>query len=126
MESFVQSTVDAAHQDPSTGLVLYRIRIPAPSTANVYEGRTIRYVTAPKPPTGASIRIPDDRGKNLSFNTVPGGDWNLGHLSTTSDGAKFVVASTETSPLDKSICLLDARPAWHGAQFNLICLLDAF
>ncbi|KAH6627296.1 hypothetical protein B0J18DRAFT_426963 [Chaetomium sp. MPI-SDFR-AT-0129] len=126
MESFVPFTVDSAHQDATTGLVLYRIRILVSGTTKVYEGPVIRCLTAPKPPAGASIRIPNDRGRNLSFDTVPAGDWNLGHLSTTSDGTKFVVASTETSALDKSVGLLDAGPGWHDAQFDLIYLLDAF
>ncbi|KAH6842316.1 hypothetical protein B0I37DRAFT_381662 [Chaetomium sp. MPI-CAGE-AT-0009] len=126
MASLVQFTVEGAHQEQTTGLVLYRIRIPVPGTTNAHEGPTIRYLTASNPPEGASNIIPDYRGRNLSFDTVPTGDWNLGHLVTNSDGTKFVLASTETSSLDKSVGLDDAGPTWHDTQFDLIHLLDAF
>ncbi|KAK4099609.1 hypothetical protein N658DRAFT_498094 [Parathielavia hyrcaniae] len=122
----VPFTVDSAHQDSATGLVLYRIRVPVSATTNAHEGPTIRYLTASSPPKGASNSIPDDRGRNLSFETVPAGDWNLSHLATTSDGTKFVLASTETSSLDKSVGLLDAGTTWHDTQFDLVHLLDAF
>ncbi|KAK3292616.1 uncharacterized protein B0H64DRAFT_467898 [Chaetomium fimeti] len=126
MALLIPFTVESAHQDSTTGLVLYRIRVPVPGTTNAHEGPTIRYLTASNPPEGASNRIPDDRGRNLSFDTVPTGDWNLGHLVTNSDGTKFVLASTEPSSLDKSVGLLDAGPTWHDTQFDLIHLLDAF
>jgi hypothetical protein len=126
MASFVPFTVENAHQDPTTGLVLYRIRVPVPGTTNAHEGPAIRYLTASNPPEGTSSSIPDDRGRNLSFDTVPTGDWNLGHLVTNSNGTKFVLASTETSSLDKSVGLLNAGPAWHDTQFDLVDLLDAF
>ncbi|KAK4151238.1 hypothetical protein C8A00DRAFT_36137 [Chaetomidium leptoderma] len=119
MASSVPFTLEDAHQDPASEAVLYRVRVSA-----AMAGPTIWYMTAPSRPDSPNW-IPDFRGELLAFDTVPPGDWNLGHLRIN-DNAKFVLGSTETAPLDKKIGLRDARPTWCDAKIELIDLLDAF
>ncbi|KAK3903873.1 hypothetical protein C8A05DRAFT_32367 [Staphylotrichum tortipilum] len=120
MASSIPFTLEDAQQDRTSTAVLYRIRVSTtPAT-----GPTIRYLTAPRRP-GSYSYIPDFRGELLAFATVPGGDWNLGHLGVN-DEAKFILASCETAQLDEKIGIRDARPAWHDAKVELIDLLDAF
>lgn len=55
------------------------------------------------PPIGAEYPlhhlIPDYRGEKLRFNTVPEGDWNLGHLTLDPTG-KLILDYVETKQLD--------------------------
>ncbi|KAM0335462.1 hypothetical protein ACHAQA_000510 [Verticillium albo-atrum] len=107
--------------------VLYRIRVPAREADDPHPGRVIKYLTSPHPPKGAGD-MPDYRGRFLAFDTVPPGDWNLGHLVISSGSAegKFVLASTEKTDLGEAVGLLDAGPAWCGRKVEVIDLLDAF
>ncbi|KAK4233140.1 hypothetical protein C8A03DRAFT_39175 [Achaetomium macrosporum] len=127
MASPVPFTLEDTFQNPATGVVIYRIRVSDPETSDC---PTVRYLTAPSPPEGASHTIPDHRGSNLAFDTVPAGDWNIGRLVVSSNDdatkGKFVLPSTEISALDTSLGLLSAGPVWHDARFDLIHLLDAF
>ncbi|KAL2136882.1 hypothetical protein VTI74DRAFT_608 [Chaetomium olivicolor] len=94
----------------------------------------IRYFTSPTHRDAArSPAIPDDRGKLLAFDTVPAGDWNLGHLVIPGGGSgnakgKYALALTESVPLDEAVILRDAGPAWCNVntKFDLTDLLDAF
>ncbi|KAL2126704.1 hypothetical protein VTI74DRAFT_375 [Chaetomium olivicolor] len=119
MASSVPFTVENAHHDQASGPVLYRIRVSAAGA-----GPTIKYMTAPSRPDSANL-IPDFRGELLAFDTVPPGEWNLGHLYPDGNG-KFVLVSTETAQLDGKVGLLKAGPAWCDTKVDLIDLLDAF
>jgi hypothetical protein len=126
MASSVPFTLEGAHQHRDNSLVLYRIRVPAQGTVRSGPGPRVRYLTAPSPPEGASP-FPDHRGDNLGFDTVPSGDWNLGHLVLSdSNTGKFVLASTETADLEQKVGLLNAGTTWHNTNLELIDLLDAF
>lgn len=125
MASSVAFTVEDTHQGWPNEPILYRIRVPAHGTGNSHPGQVIRYLIASNPPKGAG-GIPDYRGKLLTFDTVPAGDWNLGRLVVPggSTEGKFILASTETAQLDEAVGLLDAGPAWCDRKVDLVDLLD--
>jgi hypothetical protein len=61
------------------------------------------------------------------LDTVPAGDWNLGHLVLSdSNTGKFVLASTEKADLEQKVGLANAGTAWHDTKLELTDLLDAF
>jgi hypothetical protein len=124
----VPFTLEDIHQGRPDQPIIYRIRIPARGTDESHHlGQSIRYLTAPSPPKGAS-GIPDYRGHLLAFDAVPAGDWNLGHLVVPGGSAegKFALASTQRAQLDEAIGLLDAGPTWCDRKVHLIDLLDRF
>ncbi|KAI0485381.1 hypothetical protein F4859DRAFT_379590 [Xylaria cf. heliscus] len=112
---------------PNNKPVLYRIRIPiSTQSGDSHPNQAIRYLTAPNLPEGAASNTFDYRGELLAFDTVPAGDWNLGHLAVPNgSNAKFVLASTELVRLEEAVGLLSAGPAWRDEKIDLVPLLDA-
>lgn len=103
---------------------LYRIRIqPTDAAAG---GPTIKYLTAPN--TGRVYTGPyaiARRPHNLTFDKVPAGDWVVGRLVPTEEGAdgqggKLQLASTETDTTDAldALGLRSAEPVFCGTTVD--------
>ncbi|KAI0966406.1 hypothetical protein F4678DRAFT_475913 [Xylaria arbuscula] len=124
MASLLLFAVEDVHQGWPNEPILYRIRVLARGSVHSYPGQVIRYLAACNPPKGAS-GVPNYRGKLLSFDAVPAGDWNLGHLVIAGEFAddsvedKFILASTETVQLEEAVGLLDGGPSWCNKKFDL-------
>ena len=120
-------TIESACSDWPHGRHIYRIRIPNPPVDSPPSGPAIiKYLTGPCPRDPARA-IPDNRGQLLAFDTVPAGDWNLGHLvRDTQAGGKYALASTSTADVASTLRLYDAGPAWCNTTYDLTTLLDAF
>ncbi len=90
---------------------IYRIRLKPEHAAG---GPTIKYLAAPNTnrvftgPDGHDLRL-----TNLAFDHVPAGDWVVGYLSTTAEGATKLELTSTTGPSAlPDLNLASATPTW--------------
>ncbi|KAH7305319.1 hypothetical protein B0I35DRAFT_484069 [Stachybotrys elegans] len=100
--------------DPLHGLALFRIEEvlqgvgPTPIHYRIQVRQSIKYLRGPRPLSA----LPDQSGNKLGFQTVPDGDWNLGHIEI-SPGNRFTLVSTEL------MAFPDLMPSWHEVRIDL-------
>ncbi|KAI1374406.1 hypothetical protein F4677DRAFT_425997 [Hypoxylon crocopeplum] len=98
--------LDAAHGPPGT-----------PAFYRIHAGSNVKYLVTKKP---VLYGMPDIRGERLSFNTIPGGDWNIANLvPDPNQGGRLIVASVEKRVLP------DVGHRWCSSEVEMFHYKDA-